>query len=181
MKKVLVLWLVIFMVPMCQLSGQETEKWPEGFSSVTLNAGTLIYATPIGITYEHLWHGKYIHSGFSTGIVTTFLDGFSSETLGGYLAIVLMTGKGNNHFEGRLGGSYHPINIYPDAGSRNNDIRFMPVINLGYRFQPPDRNIIYRVSVGTGGFGLGIGYVFKQKTDRSQSTKIISNANPAAG
>jgi hypothetical protein len=163
MKKALVLWLVIFMVPKCELYCQEQGTWPVGSSSITLNAGTLIIATPILINYEHLWHRKKIHIGLSTGIVTTFLEGFSSETLGGYLAMVLMTGTGNKHFEGRLGGSYHPIYIYPGAGAQKTYLFFIPVINLGYRYQPPGDNIYYRVSIGTGGFGLGIGFVLGQE------------------
>jgi hypothetical protein len=160
-------WLfIIFMilVTQIQLSGQEKSDWPKSTSSILANIGTMGIATPISLQCENLWHGNKGHLGLSTGMIHTFYyDETLSGILGFYLAMVLMTGVKEHHFEGRIGISYHPIYTFPEGGTKNEEVPFMPVVTLGYRFQKPDGNRFYRVSLGSGGIGFGIGFVLGQK------------------
>ena len=157
MKRALFLCLILF--TSWNLPGQEADPRPESSSAISIYVGTLFYATPFSITYEHLWHREKSQLGISGGMPTTFMDGFQYNALGMYLAGILVTGKKNNHFELRLGASYHPIYLYPEAGAKNEDIPFMPVVAFGYRFQKPGDDRYYRVMLGTGGIGVGIGFV----------------------
>jgi hypothetical protein len=163
MKKIVSAGLVIMTILAVGVNGQEAAGWPTSSSSVSLNVGTLLIVTPIGVTYDHLWHMKKTHLGLSTGVLTSFYDGSNSMVLGFYAAFVFLAGTRDHHFEWRLGGSYHPIYLYPDAGSSFEEIPFMPVIVLGYRYQRPQGKTFFRASAGTGGIGLGIGFVFGQK------------------
>jgi hypothetical protein len=133
------------------------EDWPKSTSCISLYAGTLGDISPVGITYEQLWHRQKIHLGISAGLLHTFYD--RSGVLGFYGAGILMAGMKAHHFEARLGGSYHPVYTYPDAWSDFEDFSFMPVIALGYRYQAPGENWYFRAAVGTGGIGIGIGFV----------------------
>ena len=163
MRKYLVLFLILILT--FRLPGQEAQPGTGGSSAISFYVGTLIYATPLSVTYDHLWYREKVSWGISTGVVSTFLDEFQYNALGIYLAGVILTGKESNHFEGRLGISYHPIYLYPEAGSKNEDIPFMPVISVGYRYQKPGDDHFYRVSFGTGGIGVGIGMILGQKND----------------
>ena len=155
MKKYMLLFSIIALS--CTLEGQETQPVTRSSSAISFYVGTLFYATPISVTYDHLWQREKVHLGISTGMVSTFLDGFQYNALGFYLAGVILTGKDSHHFEGRVGASYHPIYLYPEAGAKNEDLPFIPVITVGYRFQKPGDDLYYRLSFGTGGIGMGIG------------------------
>ncbi|MFH0758126.1 MAG: hypothetical protein V2B15_12635 [Bacteroidota bacterium] len=164
MKQTLLISVALLGFLAAGLEGQDQGQWPAGSSSISFYAGTLGIVTPLSVQYEHLWHKKKVHTGISAGITNSFFcDGESGNAfLGAYLAMVFMTGMDEHHFEGRIGASYHPIYLFPDFGTKNEEIPFMPVITLGYRFQKPGGNRFYRVSIGTGGIGAGIGFVLKQ-------------------
>ena len=75
---------------------------------------------------------------------------WTNEGLGGLAAITMLTGKGNGHFEfsagGFIGGGYETfINL---------------VLNVGYRYQKPNRGFIFRTFAGPVAIGIGAGYAF---------------------
>jgi len=113
--------------------------------------------------------------GFSRGLSSLNFEGsiFSSEKLtlygrggigGGGInetegpgilgAITMLTGKGNNHVE---------INGGTFIG-RNSDVKdelfFMPIADLGYRYQKPEGGFIFKASAGFLGIRFGLGYAF---------------------
>jgi hypothetical protein len=143
------------------VKGQDENPWPSQSSAIGVYLGTLGVATPLNLTYDHLWTGERVYGGLVSGVTLTFLEDF--RVLGVYLAGVLLTGMDRHHFELRLGASYHPLELYPDAGAYNDDLPFIPVITLGYRFQESGANRFYRISAGTGGIGVGMGFIFRQK------------------
>lgn len=76
------------------------------------------------------------------------------EGTGGLGAITMLTGKGNNHFEVN-GGLF--IGRYSDF---KDEYFFLPIFDLGYRYQRPEGGIIFRAKAGVLGIGVGIGYAF---------------------
>jgi len=40
-----------------------------------------------------------------------------------------------------------------------DDYKFLPVISMGYRYQPPQSRKFWRISLSTGGIGFGYGWV----------------------
>lgn len=69
-------------------------------------------------------------------------------------AFTMLTGKGNNHVE---------INGGTFIG-RNSDfideLFFMPIADLGYRYEKPEGGFIFKTSAGFLGIRFGLGYAF---------------------
>lgn len=75
---------------------------------------------------------------------------------GGLGGITMLTGRKKHHFE--LSGG---IFLGTDEGTGMGDGLFaLPLLDVGYRFQKPEKSFIFRVKVGTLGFGLGLGHAF---------------------
>jgi len=146
-----------------QDSIQSTQDWPAQSSLISAYIGTLFIATPATLCYEHMWHRKAVHLGFSTGVMHSFYDGLENRVLGFYGAFIIMTGMNKNHFEGRAGLGYNPIYLHPNRGEKFKDLPYMPVIAVSYRIQQPGENHYVRFSVGTGGFGISMGIIIGQK------------------
>jgi len=69
-------------------------------------------------------------------------------------AITMLTGKGNNHFE---------INAGTFIGKNSevqDELFFMPIADLGYRYQKPEGGFIIKASAGFLGIRFGLGYAF---------------------
>ena len=96
-----------------------------------------------------------------------FLWNFFEVTEGnsGVLGFNLLGGK-HHCFETTLGliaGSDRnssSTNIWPIGGSSNDGrtgLFIHPIVAIGYRFTPPENDLIYRVGIGTTGIYLGVG------------------------
>lgn len=165
MKKLpLILLAGLMIAGNARLFAQTSTQWPESSSSVSVfGSSLLLIATPVNISFEKLYLRNNIYLGYTYGPTILFLTKslYDSHGLGGHLAFTLLTGKRNRHFEGKLGFSYTPFVLYSAYGEDRFDIPFIPVVSLGYRFQKPDGKTFYRFALSTGGFGFGLGYVFK--------------------
>ena len=106
----------------------------------------------------------YGRAGYTSGyLIPLFSDRTSFR--GGLIALTLLTGPGNHHFEASLG-TYilSESNTTPGTGiffSGESKINtFVPLVNLGYRYQKPEGGFIFKVHAGVLGLGLGIGIAF---------------------
>ena len=92
------------------------------------------------------WYGRV--GGGVAGIMM-------SETGGpGMLAAVTMlTGKEKNHFEINGG-------AFVGKNTESDDMYFLPLIDLGYRYQKPQGGFIFRAKAGFLGIGISLGYAF---------------------
>ena len=103
------------------------------------------------INYEHrilsskklTWYGRV---GIGAG-------GTDEGGPGGLAAISMLTGKRNGHFE-VSGGTF--IGSYADDGG----IFVLPILDVGYRYQPPRGGLLFRTRVGLLGIGFSLGYAF---------------------
>jgi len=76
--------------------------------------------------------------------------------LGGLGGVTMLTGRKKHHLE--LSGG---VFLGTDRGAGMGDGLFaLPLFDVGYRFQKPDKSFIFRVKAGTLGAGLGLGYAF---------------------
>ncbi|MBM3420695.1 MAG: hypothetical protein FJY11_06125 [Bacteroidetes bacterium] len=107
------------------------------------------------------------HNGITTGATVTSYYGFEDSDLGVHLTYTFLSGVGKSHFEAKLGGV---LNLMSLSGSSSVEFYFLPVISLGYRYQPPDRNNFYRIGLSTAGLGFGFGTIIKLKTDYKPAT-----------
>ena len=88
------------------------------------------------------WYGK-VGGGFG-GIVLGPIGPI------GLAAITMLTGKTNNHFE--LNGGVFI--------GKDNGMFYLPILDLGYRYQKPDGGFLFKAKVGIFSIGLGLGYAF---------------------
>lgn len=72
---------------------------------------------------------------------------------GGSASVSMITGKTNNHFE--LNGG-----IFIGYDQYYNDPFYLPVLDLGYRYQKPDGGFLFKAKIGILGIGIGLGYAF---------------------
>jgi len=159
MKRTIVL---IFLLNLFNAEAQVKEtnpsQWPDKTNALSVSATTIFGAfPPVNLSYEHLAHKSRIHIGYTTGLTATFCEGASYGTLGVHLALTLMTGMRNGHFETKLGGVYNPIKLWSDV--YDDDFKFVPVVSFSYRWQRPDELTYYRIGLSTGGVGFGIGFI----------------------
>jgi len=159
----LIVLLASFMLMPMDLRSQEFIPWPQQSSWISAYVGFVGVVVPVGLNYEHLWHRDNVHLGTSGGVVMTVYPEESETFLGGYLAFIFLSGTGDHHFEGRLGASVHPFLIAPRWRTGGTDFPFIPVVTVGYRYQPPDSRQFFRVSFGTGGIGIGMGFKLGEK------------------
>ena len=71
-------------------------------------------------------------------------------------ALAMLTGKKNNHFE-ISGGAFIGKNT---SEYNEEDMYYLPIINLGYRYQKPEGGYIFKARAGFLGVGIGLGYAF---------------------
>ncbi|MFZ9029409.1 MAG: hypothetical protein ACO2Z9_10370 [Crocinitomicaceae bacterium] len=76
---------------------------------------------------------------------------------GGLAAITMLTGKNNNHFE--LNGG-----IFIGHDEYYNDTFYLPILDLGYRYQKPAGGFLFKAKIGILGLGFGLGYAFKSRS-----------------
>jgi hypothetical protein len=154
---ILAIILAMLLATNVNLQSQENVTWPKQSSWISGYIGFVGAFVPMGLNYDHLWHREKAHLGISSGFLISFETDSPNTLLGAYSAFVFLTGTGNNHFEGRLGASVHPFLVSPEWQTGGTEIPFMPVITIGYRYQPPGSREFFRLSFGTGGIGLGLG------------------------
>jgi|SRR5690554_948099 len=89
------------------------------------------------------------------------LESYSS--VGAILALAILTGVGDHHFEavgGAFLGNFKSQHLFVSTADDNLGFKGLPVIDLGYRYQKPGPGIFFRAKVGILGLGVGFGYGF---------------------
>ncbi len=144
MKKIILLF--VFLLPIL-LTAQEQKPvdWPHRTNSLAVY-GMIGFANGPSFNFESITHKGKINHGPGVGISYSFTD--YGEGTGAQLYYTGYTGKKNNHFEAKLGGVYYP-----------KDGFFWPIITIGYRYQKPEGKGFFRLGIGTGGLGIGYGFL----------------------
>lgn len=97
----------------------------------------------VGINYERMLSNNIsIRAGVNFGLFGFAAggDAFSGTGIGFPVTINYMTSN-KNKFETGIGGGPH----FELGNNKNNSIRFHPAFRLGYRYQPDDKSVIYKV------------------------------------
>lgn len=151
--------LMIFIMFSPALNGQRKSKGKYVKNSMFFELTNLKY---IGTTSLNLEHVVFYSKPFSL-TVSTGLGGFYTTTLSewhyGFMVPLCLNGilgEKKNHLEFNLGARY---NFGPKT---DKDISpYYPVVNLGYRYQlPRKKGPVYRLFLGSSGFGFGLGRTF---------------------
>jgi hypothetical protein len=126
------------------------EVRPSSSSSLSLYGSTLLLASVINCSYEWIKYGQKYHNGFTTGMTYSTVLGEGYD-LGAHLTYTLLIGNTSNYFEMKLGFVYNFL--------RSEFFTFVPVISLGYRYQPPENLGFFRIGLSTAGLGVGFGVI----------------------
>ena len=126
-------------------------------NSLSFNVGTALLANGGGIKYERLIPKKSVYYTLSAGAHLFRFDFFTTENHT-VLSINngLITGLDKrNHFEASIGLGWDNVNkeassgIYGSGGSAASQYsQFIPVANMGYRFQAPNKDFVFRTGIG---------------------------------
>ena len=159
MKNLLVIFTLFF------FSNSYSQDLIKANNIVYLDVGVILaqnsIAIGMGLNYERMLSDNFsIRGGVNVGFFGSHVigDKISGTGLGFPISINYMT-KGKNKFEAGLGGG-PMINL-----SNDNSVSFVPVIKVGYRYQPDENGMMFK-------FGLelpsnmyisilGAGYKFK--------------------
>lgn len=133
-----------------RLDSSETDLRPNSSSSISLYGSSLLFASVINCSYEWIKYGQKFHNGFTTGITYTTVLGEGAD-LGAHLTYTLLIGTTSNYFEMKLGGVYNFL--------KSEFFNFVPVISIGFRYQPPDSWGFFRIGLSTAGVGVGFGVI----------------------
>lgn len=127
-------------------------------NSLSLNIGTALLANGGGVKYERIIPRKKMYYTLSAGANLFRFDFFSTENHTVlFISNGLITGLDKrNHFEASIGLGWDDVNkeasgsIYGGSGgsSAAQYSQFIPVANIGYRFQAPNKDFVFRTGVG---------------------------------
>jgi hypothetical protein len=142
------------------VTAQPGETPPKASSGISFFASTLLFATPVNISYDRLYPVGKTHMGYTTGFTTLFLARSLYDTYiicGGHLAYTMLAGSRRRQFEMKLGFSYTPFVLASDYSDNQADFVFLPVVSLGFRKKAKEGKGFFRFAVSTGGIGIGFG------------------------
>ena len=168
MKKALLITYFLILIPYISVQGQETdslETQQEPFTSVDFKIGSLSHAT-VNIEKVHKINMNVaILSNFGPSYIYTFISPggylaqahgpgmhFSYTRLGGYKQY----GLRDSHFEISVG-IYLGMLLYDFSNTELGGLYIYPKTNIGYRYQSPSSDTIFRFYVGFGTIGFSIG------------------------
>ena len=123
--------------------------------------GTNLIVSSTSLNYERLVHRSksdklllYGRTGFGGAAVY-----WGSAGWGGLAALTMLTGNKNAHFEASAGlfSGWQKPALAP--GSVGN-LFYVPILDLGFRYQKPGKGFLFRAKAGTFGIGIGAGYSF---------------------
>ena len=144
----------------------KSESWPGNSSAISFYASSLLFASVLNCSYDWLVLTKNAHSGITVGLTYTAEHVFRNRLLGVHFAYTYLSGLNKNHLEIKLGGIYHFIHFGEDA------FTFLPVISIGYRYQPPGNYNFFRIGVSTAGIGVGYGFALGLKSQPEYQERV---------
>lgn len=143
-----------------------TGSWPGNLSAISIYASSLLFASVLNCSYDWLVMTKNAHNGITVGLTYTSEHVFRNRFLGVHFAYTYLSGLNKNHLEIKLGGIYHFIHFGEDA------FTFLPVISIGYRYQPPGNYNFFRLGVSTAGIGVGYGFALGIKSQPEYQERV---------
>lgn len=140
---------------------ESVARWPKQSSSISIFASTLLFASVINLSYEHLYFTGKNHFGFTTGYTNGFYTAEEFIYLPGiHGALTFLSGTRLKHFEAKVGATVFLGFDEDEYGKKHLEKLIIPVISVGCRRQLSNSNSFFRWAVSTAGFGIGFGYVF---------------------
>ncbi|HEY5124085.1 MAG TPA: hypothetical protein VIK14_10150 [Ignavibacteria bacterium] len=159
MKKIAIIFLFF------ALANSQAQTIDKAKNIISLDFGIIMFpgaaAVGIGLNYERMLNDNIsIRGGINIGIMAAGNSGdaVASSGIGIPVTINYMTSS-KNKFEIGLGGGPRF-----DLSDNYNKIRLLPAVKLGYRYQPDEKGMIYRVGLDFPAnlylSTVGIGYHF---------------------
>ncbi len=142
-------------------TSNETEISDEVNHVIHTDIGSIIFEAFYSINYEVTL--KQNPEKSILRLRTGFIYAFDTEFYGVPLCLTALFGKSNRYFELTAGIAPIIINDYEKDGfglSGLYNYSIYPLIDFGYRYEPTNGKLSYRIKIGTTGLGVGGGYAF---------------------
>lgn len=131
--------------------------------SIHTDIGTLMFWGFYSINYETTLIQKPQKNilRFRTG----FLYTFDTNSYGVPLCLTALFGKNNKYFELSVGVVPRILKDYEESGFGfsgflYNQYSIYPLLDFGFRYEPNNGKLSYRIKLGSTGLGVGVGYAF---------------------
>ncbi len=159
--------LLLFVVPFfVQGQGLEVPKLDKHKHRIYAEFGTYLFVSTVTLNYEPTLFESYsrhfrLNGRFGVGL--GYVLGFDgshgiSGALGG---LTLDFGRRNSHFllsSGIMVGSN--FNEISEISAGFDRIGTAPLLEIGWRYEKPEGGVIYKISGGSLGLSVGVGYSF---------------------
>jgi hypothetical protein len=166
MKKTIVFILIALALGMSKpVLCQVENSWPAQSTGISIYGSTLGgLINIVNISVDRTFERERGFSGFSAGLTGLYSALSGNGTVGAHFTFNHFTGKGNNHFESRLGLviTAEKVGQYFFGSNGKNGPGFVPVISLGYRYQKPGSRNFFRIGINTAGIGIGFGFILSR-------------------
>ena len=126
-------------------------------NSISLSFGSAILINGLGMNYQRVIPKTGYYYSLSAGANFFQIDFFRTETHSViFISNGIITGLDQrNHFEANIGLGWDQVNkssssgFYGGGGSSASQYsQFIPVGNIGYRFQAPNKDFVFRTGIG---------------------------------
>ena len=131
-------------------------------------ANTLVVANGFHLNGEYRILPALAASG-GLGFSSVNLGIIKGSALGGRIQMHVLSGKKKGHFEFALGAGYYKLTLTEQVTGTDQSASgggIAPTYFIGYRLQPPDGGLLFRIGLGTvsptplPGISTSIGYSF---------------------
>ena len=150
----------ILIIGSLNLNGQNSIETKNTKNSISLDCATFKFIGMFSFNYERtIIYSAHYKMLAIAGIGGWYLTTISKWYYGPSIPLSLnnLVGSGNNYFETDLGIRYTSFSKQSDKGKS----AFLPIFNLGYRYQRHDgKGLIFRSFIGLSGIGIGVGKAF---------------------
>ena len=163
MRKALIITSFLILIPYISAQGQETEQEP--YTSVDFKIGFLSHATVNIEKVRNRNINSATLSNFGPSYIVAIIspDGSFAQAHGPgmHLSFTRLGGKKpygwrDSHFE-ISGGIYLGMLLYGFSNTELGGLYIYPKTNIGYRYQSPSSDTIFRFYVGFNSIGFSVG------------------------
>lgn len=156
-----VLFIFIFLSTITfSQSNDATDENTLKSNNISFTAGSAILANGLGLTYQRVFKPKqtkpvYLTISAAANFFRVDFFGASNTSLISIRGGLLTGYNKRNHFEANIGGGLANVveeaysGFYGSGGSSGSNYRAIyPAANIGYRFQAPNENFVFRTGIG---------------------------------
>lgn len=155
--------IILLLLVICNsiLKSQDPGKTEISKNTIYYELGTILVVSSTSLNYERLVYRAPSEKLFLFG--RAGIGGaaiyWGNAGWGGLAALTMLTGNKKAHFEANAG-LFSGWQTPAFASESRGNWFYVPILDLGFRYQKPGKGFLFRAKAGSLGVGLGAGYSF---------------------